>query len=93
VSQWKPPMEARKRTCSVPGCERPYLAKGCCRAHYERERRTGFVDANVPFGPGRNSAEQLATPVRLIRVLHDPTMPYEALAAAFGARWAGGTSS
>lgn len=31
------------RMCRVEGCERPYLATGLCRAHYDRMRRTGSL--------------------------------------------------
>ena len=30
-----------KRTCSVPACERPHLAKGYCSAHWQRWKKTG----------------------------------------------------
>lgn len=30
--------------CSVPECNRPYLAKGLCRLHYTRKRRYGRLD-------------------------------------------------
>lgn len=29
--------------CSVPDCERPYYAKGCCNLHYLRSRRDGVT--------------------------------------------------
>jgi len=28
-----------KKTCSVPGCNRPHYAKGLCAAHYQKMRR------------------------------------------------------
>lgn len=39
------------RTCSVDGCERKPLAKGLCKAHYERQRRNGTPGGAV--GPPR----------------------------------------
>ena len=39
MSKWK--------HCTVRECKRPVLAKGLCRAHYERMRR-GDVKAGVP---------------------------------------------
>ncbi len=30
---------ATKKTCSVPGCNRPHYAKGLCAAHYQKMRR------------------------------------------------------
>lgn len=30
-----------KRTCTYPGCKRPYYAKGCCNLHWRRERNNG----------------------------------------------------
>jgi hypothetical protein len=37
------------KTCTVPGCDRPFLAKGLCHAHYMRKQETGTVSADVPF--------------------------------------------
>lgn len=45
-----------KSTCSVDGCERLTLAKGLCKAHYERNRRTGSpgaVTIRPPVVPSR----------------------------------------
>ena len=28
----------KKRTCTVKGCDNPYVAKGLCRGHYSRKR-------------------------------------------------------
>lgn len=30
-----------KRICSIPGCDKPHIAKGWCIEHYNRCRRTG----------------------------------------------------
>lgn len=30
-----------KPTCTVPGCDRPHLAKGYCSAHWQRWKKTG----------------------------------------------------
>ena len=40
-----------KSTCTVDGCERPMLAKGLCKAHYERNRRNGTLGQGI--GPPR----------------------------------------
>lgn len=34
--------------CTVPGCARPHLARGYCRAHYVRWQRHHDVRASVP---------------------------------------------
>lgn len=36
-----------KATCTVEGCERPNLAKGLCKAHYERNRRNGTSGGDI----------------------------------------------
>lgn len=33
------------RTCSVPGCDRAHEARGWCKTHYSRWRRTGEIQA------------------------------------------------
>lgn len=50
-----------KGTCSVEGCERLTLAKGLCKAHYERNRRNGTPGGLI--GPAR-----FVRPVRLCSV-------------------------
>lgn len=35
--------------CSVQGCERIRHCKGLCEPHYQRERRTGSVQAEIPL--------------------------------------------
>jgi hypothetical protein len=37
-----------KGTCAVENCDRPSDSRGWCRAHYERWRTTGDVDASRP---------------------------------------------
>lgn len=40
------------RSCAVPECARPYLAKGLCRLHYDRQWATGSVellDRSIPL--------------------------------------------
>ena len=37
------------RTCEVPGCSRPYLARGACGGHYMRLRKTGEFSPEVPL--------------------------------------------
>lgn len=39
------------RLCEVDGCNRPHLAKGLCRRHYKRKRRTGSYEVSRPWGP------------------------------------------
>ncbi|URN16991.1 MULTISPECIES: endonuclease VII domain-containing protein [Streptomyces] len=36
------------KRCSVPGCERPFVAKDYCRLHYDRVQKTGSPDAPYP---------------------------------------------
>lgn len=38
------------RTCDVDGCNRPHLARGCCRKHYDRFRKTGELESK-PYSP------------------------------------------
>lgn len=45
-----PKPRADGRTCSVDGCGRPYVTKGMCAAHYERDRRHGDPLAHIPIG-------------------------------------------
>lgn len=33
-----------KRTCELPGCGNPYLARGLCPKHYSRWRLTGSTE-------------------------------------------------
>lgn len=40
----------RKRgVCSLPDCERPHSAKGYCRLHWDRWRKTGRTDTSVEW--------------------------------------------
>lgn len=34
-------MGGSRKTCSIEGCERPFLARGFCKFHYERARARG----------------------------------------------------
>lgn len=38
------------KTCSVDGCERPHLARGWCKLHYDRWRHRGG-DPAIPLPP------------------------------------------
>jgi HNH endonuclease len=40
--------ESAKRRCSFPGCDRPHLARGLCRGHYEQQRRKGSLKPLPP---------------------------------------------
>lgn len=40
-----------KRVCEVDGCGRKHVADGLCRTHYERRKRTGDAQADVPVRP------------------------------------------
>lgn len=42
------PRSAR-RTCTVPGCERPHWGHGYCRSHHRRWLRTGSAQPNRPI--------------------------------------------
>ena len=35
-------------TCAMPGCERPFSAKGYCKLHYERQRVGTAMAAPIP---------------------------------------------
>jgi hypothetical protein len=39
------------RWCEVDGCGRKHVADGLCRTHYERRKRTGDVQEDVPVRP------------------------------------------
>lgn len=43
------PLSTQNRTCSIPGCNRPYKAKGYCKPHYGRLLRYGDPRADRPF--------------------------------------------
>lgn len=45
-----------KKTCCVPDCPTPVLAKGLCRMHYQRKQKTGTTDL-TPFVPKACSVE------------------------------------
>lgn len=57
--------------CSIPGCQRPLMATGLCRLHYDRRRR-GSEHADTP---GLVSSEQtvrlsLRVPASVCQRLH-----------------------
>lgn len=37
------------RVCSVPSCDRSSITRGLCPAHYQRKRRTGSTQDDVPL--------------------------------------------
>lgn len=37
-----------QRTCDVPGCERPFVARGYCDYHYREWRRCGVAGGTTP---------------------------------------------
>lgn len=40
------------RICSVPGCDRPHVARGLCKPHYRKARAEGLPDAEpVRYSP------------------------------------------
>lgn len=44
-----PPNQQRtRRTCTVPGCDRRYEARGYCTLHYERWRRSNEAQGGTP---------------------------------------------
>ena len=43
-------------TCTVPGCDRPHEARGYCHGHYQRVRRNGTAEPDVPLGRRRPPA-------------------------------------
>ena len=67
VNTWIGGADVAKSTCAAPGCESPVYARGWCRKHYERQRRTGSVGAGVqPHG----SPPRPSPPLRLPRLRH-----------------------
>lgn len=40
-----------KRTCSVPECDRPHLARGWCNVHWKRWKKHGDPLASIPVRP------------------------------------------
>lgn len=36
------------KACAVPGCLRRVKARGLCRTHWDRLRKTGSVQADMP---------------------------------------------
>ena len=45
-----------ERTCSIDGCDRPVAARGWCKTHHNRWRRTGDPGAAVPIVTHRKNA-------------------------------------
>ena len=41
--------KARNKLCAVHDCERPHIAKGLCKLHYYRVRRSGHPDLQSPL--------------------------------------------
>lgn len=56
-------------SCGITACERPHLARGFCRAHYLRWRRTGDAHSEVPVAArgGSGSRRALLRQVRAVR--------------------------
>ena len=44
------------RTCSLESCDKPHKGLGYCTGHWQRLRKTGFVDENKPLGPAYKPA-------------------------------------
>ena len=42
------PVTPNGRVCTLPGCGRPHLARGYCRAHYLRWQRHGTPQPQIP---------------------------------------------
>lgn len=59
------------RECSIPGCARPHLARGFCRAHYLRWRRTGDPRAEAPVAV-RGQAGNRRSSLRRVRAERGP---------------------
>lgn len=51
--------------CSVPGCKRATYALGVCNPHYQRQRRTGSVRAEVALPEQRGWRGALAYRLRM----------------------------
>lgn len=47
--------QSRIRQCEVPGCDRPYRAKGCCAGHYNRLVRYGDTFPDRPLDARKNA--------------------------------------
>ena len=45
------------RCCEVAGCGRSRFGRGYCRTHYERWRRHGDPQADIPIGPYRSTGD------------------------------------
>lgn len=41
----------RDRLCDVPGCGKPFYAKGLCRVHWNYKQRHGFLACKINFFP------------------------------------------
>lgn len=50
---------AIRRHCSVPGCDRPFLAKGFCNAHYRKFKKYGSPTFQAIRPPGLTLEEAL----------------------------------
>lgn len=47
-----------ERHCAVPGCPKPYYAKGLCMKHRERQRNGTPLEAMVPVRPKIDNMER-----------------------------------
>ena len=51
-----------KKVCSVDGCDRPFLARGCCPAHYSRLMKYGSPTAGGPIKPSASERRPIGSP-------------------------------
>ncbi|MCP4599218.1 MAG: hypothetical protein GY847_01550 [Proteobacteria bacterium] len=58
-------MKRRERTCSVPGCEEKYNAKGYCSRHYQQIKDRGKILSRTKFNPNEFIVEGETTKIVL----------------------------
>ena len=51
-----------KKVCSVDGCDKPFLARGCCSAHYSRLVKYGSPTAGGPVKPSASERRPIGSP-------------------------------
>lgn len=55
-----------ERTCSINGCDEPFLARDWCTKHYQRWRATGSATGTLGYVPNRHETRSATVGVLII---------------------------